>query len=360
MLTLARQQLSGVCFDVGGGGLRACQARRRGTSVALCDVMQIEAPGAAEAGLLDSARLARTLAQGRFRGRNVTLVLSPPVVSFLPLTLPTALLTQSPDRLEAAIKWEVSRGLRESVEAIEVRWWKIPHAGSQQPNFMVVALPSLVARACDEQLQREGLSLARITVSPCALARAARALSPSMDGEIWGILDIGLRQSTLTMVVEHTPVYVRSLPVGGPAWTRMIADALGVSPEMAETLKRRYGVSPGERGLRAGGGIAGLSDDELPRILFSVLRPSLETLVQEVLDSFAYVFRTTPDGGASRLWLAGGGAALSGLSEYLGLSCGSTVSPLACGEGSPSPCGLKFNAQSAASFGAALLETDAA
>lgn len=363
---LHRMNLSTVTFDVGTGGMRLCQLRSRAGQPRVRDSLKINltpSGKAADKPAIDARRMLRSIANGDFVGRDVNLILSPPAVSFFPLSLPAAVMKQTPERLESAIKWEVSRGIREPVESLEVRWWKLPHATGQQPNVMVVALPTAVALEFHRQLAAAGLQLRRIDVSPCALARSMRLVMPADVHEVCGILDLGMRQTTLTMVVEGAPVYVRSLPITGPVWTRMVSDALKIGGDMAESIKRRVGIVPGSSAAHHADTTTDLSDEMLPGVLFRLLREPLEALVQEILDCFSYVFRSHSDYHTGRLWLAGGGANLAGLPEYLEMTCGMSVARLAhqpCEGESQESNGGCFDVDTAICVGGALLDAEAA
>ncbi|MBL8877851.1 MAG: pilus assembly protein PilM [Phycisphaerales bacterium] len=361
---LHRHRTSSIACDAGASGARLCQVRANGASRTICEALSLNVSirndGPAGFPTIDTARVARTVANGDFSGRELCLVLSPPLVRFTPLHMPPAVLNQSQSRIESAIKLEVSRGQREPGEDTEVRWWRLPRAVGQQPNIMAVSLPTEAAMACHTQLASVGLQLKRVDVAPCALARAARVLSASPETDVCGILDLGAKQTTLTMVVEGTPVYVRELPLTGPKWTNAIADSLHISPEMAETVKRRAGITGGSASPHEAEGE--LTDERLPSVLFSVLRQPLEALVQEIVDCFSYVFRSNHDMHSGRLWLAGGGAKLPGLCDYLEVTCGMSVRPLArsavSGENAKIDTRCEFDAESAACFGAALLDAE--
>lgn len=311
---------SAVAIDLGAASLRACQLRAGAPRVAVHDALKLDwslPPDVEVPAIPEAERLERLLSHGRFAGRDVALVVSPPLVSFFALQLPKVVLSQPAERQETAIRWEIAGSLPEPVEQFEVRWWELPHAGAGQSNVLAVAMPTRLAHECHDALARIGFRLRRIDASACALARALRLVAPADSGELCGIVDLGWRHSTLTMVVDGVPVYVRTLPPGGPAWTRTLAAALDISHELAESIKRRFGIRPGQRASRTGGGLAELSADDVPRVIFSVLREPIEALLRETLDCFSYVFRALPRLASGRLLLTGGGASMPGLVEHV-------------------------------------------
>ena len=135
----------------------------------------------------------------------------------------------------------------------------VPAGRGQQPNVMAAVMSAETAsQPCDLAQQRQ-LHLRRIDVSPCALvALACRGAAPAED-EIWGVLDLGLRHSVLTVVIGAVPAYVRVLSVAAPigranwprlsrsttAWLNSSSCEHGVGPQGCTT-------APHRRAFRAG------------------------------------------------------------------------------------------------------------
>jgi Tfp pilus assembly PilM family ATPase len=360
---------SAITFDVGAAGLRACQLRRRGAEVALCDALEFERPqveGAEQpaAPVVDAAQLSRSVGQGHFTGQDVALVLSSPEIQFLPMRLPEQALAQAPERIEQALKWEVVQESRQPAENLEVRHWKLPAGPGQQPNVMAaVASGALVLQWC-EALQQQGLTLRRIEVAPCALARLAACMWRPAEGDLWGVLDLGLRHSTLTVIIGGVPTYIRALSVAAHHWTKKLAEAFEIPYATAEHLKREQSLQPTDRGLRATADKANLLQAADMSDAFSgVLRESLRTLAQEVGRCFSYVMHGFPETSVKRMFLAGGGAGLSGLPALLEAELGIPVSPLQTSGtelgGTSGAQSGRHQPQAAAVLGAAMLDLEA-
>lgn len=362
---------SAITFDLGAAGIRVCQLRQRGGEPTLCDALQLEGMVSGEgeqpaAPAVDPAQLDRLIGRGSFAGRELTLVLSPPEVEFFPLRLPAQALAQTPDRIERALKWEVAQESRNSAEELEVRYWSLPVGRAGQNNVMAVVMPCQVALRWCSRLGSHGLTLRRIDVSPCALVRLSCRLWTPTEQDLWGVLDLGLRHSTLTVVVGTVPTYIRSLSVCAHHWTQQLAAAFEVSYPVAEQLKREHGVRATERGLRAsspGGNL--LQATDLPSALSSVLRKLLQRLAKEVGRCFSYVMQSYPDLSVRRLVLAGGGAGLGGLPAVFEAGLGVPVSTLASGKGDQPPQwdhplpNLRLEPLAAAALGGALCDLEA-
>ena len=324
-----------IAVDVGAAGIRACQLRRRNGRLQLWERLgheRTELAEEVEANLpqLDCAWLGRFIGRGNFRGRDMALVLSPPEVQFYPMRLPPALLAQPRERIEQALKCEVAQESRQNVE-LEVRFWPLPAGRGQQPNVMAAATPAEAAAHWCDLAEGCGFYLRRIDVSPCALVALACRTAPPAAGEIWGVLDLGLRHSVLTVVIGSVPAYVRVLSVSAHDWTCELAQAFEIDYAAAEQVKREYGVGASASGVPwPAGPLAGemrgaarpaagtlLNAADLPTAVSTALRRSLRTLAHEVGRCFSYVLQSYPDLVLSRLFLAGGGAASAGLAAAL-------------------------------------------
>lgn len=348
-----RGKRSAITFDVGAAGIRACQLRGR-TAPRVQDTLQIDRmpavlTGQPSAAALDSEQLSRLVGQGRFDGQDVALVVSPPEVQFFPLRLPEAALAQRPERIEQALRFEVAQESRRAADELEVRYWPLPSSLVRDANVMAVVLASATALEWCRRLAACGLRLRRIDASPCALVRVARRQWTPGDADLWGVLDLGLRHATLTVGVGATPVYIRSLSVASHDWTRQLAAAFEIALPVAEQLKCTHGVSRTERGHRAGrAGGDPLNAADLPSVVSSVLRDSLQTLAQEITRCFAYMLQSCPELSVKRLILAGGGARLRGLPGILEAAVGIPVRRLADETDFPSAAGAAPAAQGAA------------
>lgn len=367
---------SGIAFDLGAAGIRAFQFRQRRGQPSLCDALSLDrtvtdADHEPEPPLVESEQLSRLVGQGRFAGQDVALVLSAPEVQFFPMHLPDQALAQPAERIEQALKWEVAQETRRSAEDLELRFWRLPTARGQQANVMAVTMLAATAAEWCQQLEQCGLMLRRIDVSPCALVRLARQMWTPAENDLWGVLDLGLRHSTLTVVVGQVPTYIRAVSASTHRWTQLLADAFEVSYPVAEQLKREHGIAPLVQG--AGAAVpaptspAGLSQaGDITAALGGVLRDSLRALSQEIGRCFSYVMQGFPDYGVKRLLLAGGGANLRGLPAVLEGELGIPAHALCSGTGDDSPvwerplAGVRVNPRSAAALGAAMLDLEAA
>ena len=356
-----RPRTSAVVFDAGQGGVRAAQARGRGAQRALTDLLAVEfvagePPTGGAPSLTDPARLgrlARLIGQGRFRGRDAAVVLAPPDVYYHAMRFPESALKQSPQRVIEALAWELARETRADAAELEVRYWELPHGHREGFNVMAVAMPARNAELLADALGAHELRLTRIESSASALARAARLSVDPGSRDLWGILDVGRTRSQLIAVVGETPVYVRSLPISSDEWTRLLAEGFEVSPAVAETLKRAHGLLGSDRAECEASPL-----EDVSGVSMRLLRASLERLVREINVCLSYALQYYADTNVTRIELAGGGARMRGLREYLESIIGVPVG-IALGGAAGARLRADAGPEAAAAIGAALLELEA-
>ena len=321
MTSRFHKQDSAITFDVGSAGIRAIQIARHGDGLETRDTLALDLlprkrTEGTELPPPDYQRIARLAGQGRFSGTDVALVLSPPDVSFCALRLPKKILSQPVDRLQEALVWEVAREIRAEASELEVRYWTLPPGHRQGVNIMAVALRTKQALEWFSLLSRAGLSLRRLDVSPCTLVELGRRMTKPQENELWGVLDLGLKRSTLTVVLGDTPVYIRTLSIASDKWTRRLASGFEVPLSNAEQIKRDNGIGAATREVAMSGPPVAVAQD-VPAVVFDLLRNSLGDLVRDINTCYTYVMQNYADAHASRLLLAGGGANLHGLGAYL-------------------------------------------
>ncbi len=248
------------------------------------------------------------------------------------MNLPAALLDGPRGEIIDAIRWEVGRVLSFSPEQAEFAYWALPPgAGGSAPRQAAMAVSAdrqrltVMTDACREHR----LICTRIEAGTCALVAAGLTGIQPQPNDIWGILDLGAAANNLTVTVGQTPVYQRLVPGAGTELTERLAHVLEVPVEVAENLKRRWGIQATTRGHRMGPcDLEALRDEDVPEFLFSLARPLLDAMQREIERAFDYVMQTYPEATPKRLVLGGLGARLRGLASWLGEALGVPVATL--------------------------------
>lgn len=356
-----------IGLDIGASGVRAVELTGKPdgyvvTCAACCERPRIsgdkivqhppEAPGSPDPRLL-AQHIENCLRQTGFRGKAVAVALAPPDVEFHTLELPAATLRAGEHDVAQIIHFEVERLMTQPLThdgrpatrggetassvkdrpqaGVETRHWRLPEtldaakeaASRPAPNAIGAGAAHEVIKRTIEACSRAGLTCSTLDTTATALSRFGAVLKDRPPDQIWGVLDVGARQTRLVLCLADTPVLVRTAGAGSRAWTQRIADALQVSIQAAEIHKRDHGIALTGRHLRAP------TDDgsrsELASLILGALRADLNDLAAEVKRSYEYVLSCYPGNQAADLILCGGGSRLHNLPEFLGNTLGISV-----------------------------------
>lgn len=149
------------------------------------------------------------------------------------------------DELADAMRWEIERHVPfASTGAVAMDYAPlqpmdtIPEEGTGEV-LLAVAEEGLVKSIVDA-LELAGLEPVAIDIEPLALGRCFVSKDPQLKGASVAILQMGARSSELTLIAQDNPRLTRTLNIGGNNLTSAIGNALGVSDEEAEKIKKRY------------------------------------------------------------------------------------------------------------------------
>ncbi len=160
-----------------------------------------------------------------------------------------------------------------------------------------------------DALEAAGLVPKVMDVEAYAMERAFELVKPQADIDdrsTVAIVDIGATMTTLSVLHRGKTVYTREQFFGGK--------------QLTDEIMRRYGLPLEEAGLAKKQG--GLPDDYET----DLLNPFREAVVQQVARSLQFFFSSSDFNGVDHIFLAGGVAAMDGLSSLVAERLGSPVS----------------------------------
>lgn len=317
-LSLAtRAGMTPVGIDVGDRNVRAAQLKRSGDKYAVARMGSLQLPDDLDAKQDPQAAtrlIGAWLAQMGFRKRECVMGLSTPDVELHAMELPDSI---SPAQAKQAARWEVERLMSFEQGAATIDFWPIPESRQMTSSAIGVAASPTAFETLFPICERAKFRCTRLDATSCALARFGSLYrGPVSQTDVWGVLDLGARQTRLIICVAQVPILVRSFNKGGKKWTDQLAEALSISRKAAERHKRDHGIGTANQQRRkndsefaAGGPVA--------EMIYNVLRDELVGIVEELERSYKYVIRCFNDRPCGPLMLVGGAASMHNLSDLL-------------------------------------------
>ncbi len=208
-----------------------------------------------------------------------------------------------------ALKWELKEQLHIDIDKSKIKYSVLGERQAEDETKKI----DLVAAVYNEKdieakvkgLKDMGLNVQAVLPSEVALAAYINSQNLVSPDETAVVVNIGSAVTTIFMLKNRKLSFSRSVAMGGDTVTEAMTGTLvsdkgriELSREDAEKIKREQGISDDIR-------------------IMSMMRPMLEKLVTEIKRSMDYCERQFEAEPAKKIVLAGGGARLKGLKEYL-------------------------------------------
>ncbi len=204
-------------------------------------------------------------------------------------------------RIPEIVKFEAAQQIPFDINDVQWDWQLMSEAGSTEIKVGIFAVKSEVVNSVLEHFSRENLTVSFVQMAPMALYNYAlydySDVSKS-DSQATVILDIGAENSDIVVCTQST-VWQRSVPMGGNAFTRAVADAFKLNFEKAEKLKRTAPMS------------------KYARQVFQAMKPVFTDLASEIQRSLGFYSSSNPNTKLSKVIALGGGTKMRGLLQYL-------------------------------------------
>ncbi len=217
----------------------------------------------------------------------------------------------SDDAMETQISLEADQYIPYPLEEVAIDF-EVQGESEDNPDQVNVLLAA--CRRENVDLRISVLELAELTpkvvdVEAYTMERAFSLINEQLedqDDQVVAVIDIGATMTTLSVLVDGRTVYTREQLFGGK--------------QLTEEVQRRYGLSQEEAGLAKKQG--GLPDDYESE----VLEPFKDAVVQQVTRSLQFFFSSSQYNDVDHIVLAGGVAAMEGLSGLIEEKLGTQTS----------------------------------
>jgi len=228
--------------------------------------------------------------------RNVAMALPPSAVITKKITLPGGM---SDQELEMQVETEANQYIPFPLDEVSLDFCIVGPSATSAGDVEVLIAASRREKVQDIQGLAEAAGLKPVIVdvesyaSRLATSRLIANLPNKGIGNVVALFEVGAQTTSMQVIRDDEVLYDRDQAFGGAQLTQLIVRQYGFSLEEAESKKRS-----GE-----------LPDDYET----SVLRPFVETMVQEIGRALQFFFTSTPHNKVDYVLLAGGSAALPGL-----------------------------------------------
>lgn len=210
------------------------------------------------------------------------------------------------DRLEpndarSAIQWEAEQHIPYDINdcTLDFQILKSEEDAKQMEVLLVAAKKDMVLAHAD-LIREAGLNPEIIDVDAFALQNAVLANYELDEDEAAALINVGAEETNLNIVRAGVPLYTKDLPLG--------------TATLLETLKRNYALGHEEaEGILHGMDMGSEIDIDLPAAVCDVF----EDLASAVERAAAFLKSSGEADQISRILIAGGGAVLPGLRDFL-------------------------------------------
>jgi type IV pilus assembly protein PilM len=200
-----------------------------------------------------------------------------------------------------AIKWETEANIPVAIDSVYLDWQVVNEDDPSTNEILVTAVSRDIIDKYSETMRLADLEIIAIEIDIIATVRSLTSFG-ELEKEPTMIVDLGEDKTSLAVAKNQVPYFTSSIPICGRTFTDALQKGLGISFEKAEEFKKIYGL-----------GIA--QKDEA---IHKIMKPLVENLVVEVEKSTRFYEESiNTHEKIKRIILAGGGALLEGLVEYV-------------------------------------------
>ena len=228
--------------------------------------------------------------------KNVAMALPPSAVITKKIILPGGLTDQE---LELQVEAEANQYIPFPLDEVSLDFCVVGPSSASVGDLDVLIAASRREKVQDIQGLAEAAGLKPVVIdvesyaSRLATARLIESLPNKGLGTIVALFEVGALTTSMQVIRDDEVLYDRDQAFGGAQLTQLIVRQYGFSLEEAESKKR---------------------SGELPEDYeSSVLKPFVESMVQEIGRALQFFFTSTPNNKVDYVMLAGGSSALPGL-----------------------------------------------
>ena len=240
----------------------------------------------------------RVVKKSGTKTRNVAMALPPSAVITKKIILPGGMTEQE---LEVQVETEANQYIPFSLDEVSLDFCVVGPSATSVGDVEVLIAASRKEKVQDRQGLAEAAGLKPVIIdvesysSRLAAGRLIEALPNKGLDTMVALFEVGAFTTSMQVICNDDVLYDRDQAFGGAQLTQLIVRQYGFTAEEAETKKR---------------------NGDLPEDYESgVLKPFVDSMAQEVARALQFFFTSTPHNKVDYILLAGGSAALPGLTD---------------------------------------------
>lgn len=232
------------------------------------------------------------------RTKNAALALPASAVITKKIILPGGLTDRE---LEAQVESEANQYIPFSLDEVSLDFCVLGPSASSQGDVEVLIAASRKEKVSDRQGLAEAAGLKPVVMdvesyaSRMAASRVIETLPNSGVDALVALFEVGAMTTSMQVIRNDDVLYERDQAFGGAQLTQLIVRQYGFSADEAEAKKRSGDLPEDYRN--------------------TVLEPFIESMAQEIGRALQFFFTSTPHNKVDHILIAGGSAALPGLTE---------------------------------------------
>jgi len=207
-----------------------------------------------------------------------------------------------------AITWEAEQYVPIPLSEVRLDWQVLgKNKEGDKVEVLLVAAPNALIERTINILKAAGLSVFGLETEITAVVRSL--VQRNEDAPSTMVVSIGASTTDLSIVSVGRISFTRSIPTGGLALARGVAQELGFEIDQATEYMKTYG----------------LDSSSLEGKVMQAIKPIFDVIVNEIRRSLAYYSTKHADLPVKRIIVTGGTAKLPGIVVYLAESLGLEV-----------------------------------
>lgn len=302
MFSLFASAYNPIGIDIGTSCIKLAQTTRRGDRV--IEAVRWELGSRADATgkkgdeatrqVIDSLQAA--LSGRQFQGRQAIYCLGADQIKILNVRL----FNVDPGHVGTALRSEIASRLQFSISEAEIRRLEVPNvSGEGVREFIVFVCHRSAITRIIRIAEAIDIEPVAIDIEPAAALRCTDFFRRrSVDRqERFIYLNIGFSQTLLAIFEGNCPLFIKYLPFGGARFSQSLAKWLAISFDEAHEMRRNNDDRVLER-----------RDAEVNQTILTAMRPTLESMLNEIAMCIRYHSVSFRGKALSRLIVGGGEA----------------------------------------------------